>query len=69
MFGLINRLIAIHSSTVFWNRCPDAKMALKDWKQLLLEVAKEPTHVKELVSGKVTYKGTLNTSGEGVGGV
>ena len=69
LFGPINRLIAIHPSTVFWNRCPDAKIALKDWKQLLLEAAKEPTHVKELVSGEATYKGTLDASAEGAGGV
>ena len=55
--------------TMFWSRCPTAKTALNDWRQLLGEAQREPTHVKELVPGLPDYKGTLDASGEGAGGV
>ena len=34
-----------------------------------MEAGKEPTHCKELVPGEPEYKGTLDASGEGAGGV
>ncbi|KAL7522296.1 hypothetical protein ACHAWF_000302, partial [Thalassiosira exigua] len=37
--------------------------------QLIREAAAEPMHVKELIPGPPTYKGTLDASGEGVGRV
>ena len=54
---------------IFWDRCPEVKVALQDWRQLLRESTKEPTHVKELVAGEASYKGTLDASGEGAGSV
>ena len=41
--------------------------AIKDWGQLIKEAGREPTHVKELVVGDTSYKGTLDASGEGAG--
>ena len=69
LFRPINRLLAIHPKIIHWNRAPAAKQAVKDWGQLIKEACKEPTHVKELVVGDATYKGTLDASGEGAGGV
>lgn len=69
LFGPINRLLAIHPQIIHWNRAPAVKQAVKDWGQLIKEACKEPTHVKELVMGDATYKGTLDASGEGAGGV
>ena len=61
--------MAMEPKLVHWDRAPEAKVALKDWGQIIREAAKEPTHVKELVTGKADYKGTLDASGEGAGGV
>jgi len=69
LFGPLNRILAIKPKTVFWSRCPGAKAALTDWWQLLLETAREPTHVRELVLGLVDWKGTFDALGEGAGGV
>ena len=44
-------------------------MAFKDWTALIKEAGAEPTHVNELVSGPADYKGTLDASGEGAGGI
>jgi len=69
LFGPINFLMGMEPRKVYWNRCPAARAALEDWKELLRECAKEPTHVDELVAGPADYKGTLDASGEGAGGV
>ena len=69
LFGPINQFMAMEPKQIFWDRCPDVKLALNDWKQLIQEAAKEPTHVKELVAGEADYKGTLDASGEGAGGI
>ena len=69
LFGPINRLIALHPTTIFWNRCPTVKQALNDWRQLLREASREPTHAKELVAGALAYKGMLDACKEGAGGV
>ena len=55
----------------FWAfaSCPAARRAFHDWKELPKEAAKEPTHVEELVAGPADYKGTLDASGRGAGGV
>jgi hypothetical protein len=42
---------------------------MKDWGQLMKEAAREPAHVRELVAGEAAYKGTLDASGEGAGGL
>ena len=42
---------------------------LQDWRTLLKETVKQPTHVRELVAGEASYKGTLDTFGKGVGRV
>ena len=42
---------------------------MKDWGQLITEAGQEPIHVKELVVGDAAYKGTLDASGEGAGGM
>ena len=65
----MNRILSLEPKTVFWDRCPAAKTALLDWRQLILEAAMEPTSVNELVPGEAVYKGTLDASGEGAGGV
>ena len=69
LFGPINQLMAQKPPAIYWERCPDVRVALQDWKQLIREAAKEPTHVKELVSGEADYKGTLDASGKGAGGI
>ena len=69
LFGPINRLMAMRPRRVFWQRRPEARRALGDWSELLKEAAAEPTHVEELVAGEADYKGTLDASGEGAGGV
>lgn len=69
LFGPINRLIAMHPPTIYWNRAQEAHVALRDWKQLIRAAAKEPTHAKELVPGEPDFLGTLDASGEGAGGV
>ena len=69
LFGPINRLISIHPKVIYWDRAPVAWQAMKDWGQLIKEATSEPTHVKELVVGDASYKGTLDASGEGAGGV
>ena len=69
LFGPINRLMAIKPKRVFWNRAPAAREAFADWGQLIREAGREPTHVRELVPDVADYKGTLDASGEGAGGV
>ncbi|KAL7545707.1 hypothetical protein ACHAWF_009056, partial [Thalassiosira exigua] len=70
LFGPINRLMAREElDFVVWRLAPEAKQALEDWGQLIREAAREPTHVNELVPGEADYKGTLDASGEGAGGV
>jgi hypothetical protein len=69
LFGPINQLTAIHPKVIYWKRAPAAQRALSDWSTLIREATKEPTHVKELVVGDASYKGTLDASGEGAGGV
>ncbi|KAL7533742.1 hypothetical protein ACHAWF_007944 [Thalassiosira exigua] len=69
LFGPINRLLAIEPSKVFWDRCPDARKAFDDWRQLIRAAAKEPTHTRELVADEPDYVGYLDASGEGAGGV
>ena len=43
--------------------------ALNNWRQLIQEASKNPTHVEELVLGDPDYKRILHTSGEGAGGI
>ena len=69
LFGPINQLIAAKPRTVHWNRYPVAQQAFQDWRTLIREASKEPTHTKELVNGEADYKGTLDASGEGAGGI
>ena len=69
LFGPINRLIGIHPKNVFWDRAPEAERAIRNWWQLIFECAKEPTNAKELVPGELDNTGTLDSSGEGAGGV
>ena len=69
LFGPVNQLMSLEPKMVYWNRAPAARQALKDWGQLIRESTKEPTHVNELVTGEAAYKGTLDASGEGAGGV
>ena len=69
LFGPINKLLAVKPSRVFWDRCPAARQALDDWRQLLRAAAKEPTHTRELVPGEPDFVGALDASGEGAGGV
>ena len=69
LFGPINPLISIHPKIIYWDRAPVAWQAMKDWGQLIKEATREPTHVKELVVGDASYKGTLDASGEGAGGM
>ena len=46
------------------------RVALQYWLELIRAAAKEPTHLRELVSGKSSYKGTLdNAVSWGAGGV
>jgi hypothetical protein len=69
LFGPINRLIGMQPKMVFWDRAPEAERAMRDWRQLIHECAKEPTNTRELVPGELDYTGTLDASGEGAGGV
>ena len=69
LFGPINQLIALQPKFIYWSRAPAAWQAMKDWDQLIKEAAGEPTHVRELAVGEAAYKGTLDASGEGAGGV
>ena len=69
LFGPVNRLVDMQPKNVFWDRAPEAERALRDWRQLIHECAKEPTNAKELVAGELDYTGTLDASGEGAGGV
>ena len=68
LFGPVNRVLSLEPKTVFWDRCPAAKTAFQDWRQLILEAAMEPTSVNELVPGEAVYKGTLDASRDGAGG-
>ena len=65
----MNKVLSLEPKVVFWDRCPAAKTALQDWQQLIKEASLEPTNVAELVPDKAAYKGTLDASGEGAGGV
>ena len=65
----MSKVMSIEPKLVFWDRCSAVKTALRDWQQLILELSLEPTSVVELVPGEAAYKGTLNASGEGAGGV
>ena len=65
----MNKVLSLEPKVVFWDRCPAAKTALQDWQQLIKEASLEPTNVAELVPGEAAYKGTLDASGEGAGGV
>ena len=69
LFGPINQLIALQPTVINWDRASATQKATKDWGQLIKEATREPTHVKELVVGEAAYKGTLDASGEGAGGV
>ncbi|KAL7525321.1 hypothetical protein ACHAXR_003320 [Thalassiosira sp. AJA248-18] len=70
LFGPINQFIGKKPKIIYWNRCPEVKQALQDWRQMIQEAAKEPTHVNELVPGPADYKGTLDASGaDGAGGI
>ena len=69
LFGPINQLMGKKPRTLIWDRCPAVCEALRDWKDLIREAAREPTHVNELVPGPADYKGTLDASGEGAGGI
>ena len=69
MFGPINQLMARKPRTLIWDRCPAVCEALHNWKQLIREASEEPTHVNKLVPGDPDYKGTLDASGEGAGGI
>ena len=69
LFGPINQLIAIHPRIIHWKRAPVAWQAMRDLGQLIKEAGTQPTHVKELVVGDAAYKGTLDASGGGAGGV
>ena len=69
LFGPINRLMAMKPAKVLWDRCPETEEALRDWRQLLRECAREPTNTKELVHRELDFTGTIDASGEGAGGV
>ena len=70
LMGPINIFLAIKPKRIFWDRCPAVRRALQDWATLIREAAAEPTHVKELVPGPASYKGTLDAAGAwGAGGV
>ena len=69
LFGPINQVLQVGQTYVVWEKCPAARDALRDWGQLIRESMREPTHVNELVPGEADYKGTLDASGEGAGGV
>ncbi len=69
LFGPINQLMSREPPVVYWRKDDEVREALKDWGQLIREAAKQPTHVNELVAGDPAYKGTLDASGEGAGGV
>ena len=69
LFGPVNRLMSVRPKRVLWDRCPDVAEALRDWKQLIREAAKQPTHVNELVAGEADYIAAVDASGEGAGGV
>ena len=51
LFGPINQLMTRKPRTLIWPRCPEVDEALQDWKQLIREASKEPTHANELVPG------------------
>ena len=61
--------VAIQLKIIYWDRAPAAWQNMNDWGKLIKEIARESTHVKELVVGEASYKGTLYASGEGTGGV
>ena len=68
--GPINQFMAIKPKRVFWNRCPEVRTALSHWVALIRAAAKEPTHVRELVPGEPSCKGTMDAAGAwGAGGV
>ena len=69
LFGPLNRILQLRPKNVYWDRCQDTKLALQDWRQLIREAARECTHSRELVPGAAAYRGTLDASGEGAGGV
>ena len=70
LMGPINKFMAMNPRKVFWDRCPEVRVALRDWMELIRAAAKEPTHVNELVPGEPAYKGTLDAAGAwGAGGV
>lgn len=48
---------------IYQDQCPQEARALRDWQELIHEVACKPTHAKELVPAEPDYLGTLNASG------
>ena len=62
-------MLAVKSTKIYWNQCPEVKEALLNWRQLIRESAWLPTNVHELFASEAAYWGTLNASGEGTGGI
>jgi len=69
LFGPINQLMAMEPKFVIWKQSPAARVVFKDWAVIIKEESIEPTHVIELVRGSANYKGTLDASGKGAGGI
>ena len=63
IMGPVNIFLARKPTRIFWDRCPAVRRALQDWATLIREAAAEPTHVRELVPGPASYKGTLDAAG------
>ena len=62
-------VVAIQLKIIYWDRAPAAWQAMNNWGKLIKETAREPTHIEELVVRETSYKGSLDASGEGAGGV
>ena len=69
VFGPSNQIMAMEPTFVIWKRCPAARVTFKDWAALIKEAAAEPTHFNKMVSRPADYKGTLDASSKGAGGI
>ena len=57
LMGSINRFMAIKPKKVFWDQCPEVRVALQDWMRLIRAAARDPTHVKELCARGAQLQG------------
>ena len=69
LFTPLNMVLREPRSWIAFSDHRDVAAALRDFRQLLREAAKEPTHVRELVPGLPAFVGHCDACKSGAGGV